>query len=431
MYSKKWRFPRFFLKFLLLIIIFPTGVSALPKDPSDLFDTAWQAYEKGQFARAMNSWRQLAEKGHTGAQVNLGAMYDSGQGGVKDPAAAIRWYRMAARSGDRSAQNNLGQMYAEGRGVARDRNLAVSWLEKAAHQGFVLAQFNLGRLYSQEATGAADKNIAIEWFFKSGQTSLEKRDLSGVGTALNAIGQMDATHPLFARLQRELGTASPPENLNVPDSDLQGASIGTGWPIASGYVVTNNHVVADSREILIIDVNGRRMTAWPVLRDEKNDVAFLAVGDQKKLPAALPLAEAQAAPGTPVFTVGFPRVDELGKSPKTSDGVVSSLKGAGNDTTRYQTTVSIQPGNSGGPLMNMRGEVVGVVTSMLALRNSDDGTLQMLENASCALKVNHLKRLFAHLPPQTAALKTLSNQNAALASLSDRTRDSMLIVVAR
>ena len=84
-------------------------------------------------------------------------------------------------------------------------------------------------------------------------------------------------------------------------------SVGTGWPIETGYVVTNNHVVSDSDEIILVDRDGNEIRAWPVLRDELHDIALLAVRDTDKLPPALPLAGIQVHEGADVFTIGFPK----------------------------------------------------------------------------------------------------------------------------
>ena len=69
------------------------------------------------------------------AQVNLGAMYDQGEGVPEDDAEAVKWYRLAAGQGYAEAQHNLGLMYVQGRGVPEDDVLAYHWLNLAAAQG--------------------------------------------------------------------------------------------------------------------------------------------------------------------------------------------------------------------------------------------------------------------------------------------------------
>jgi S1-C subfamily serine protease len=214
-------------------------------------------------------------------------------------------------------------------------------------------------------------------------------------------------------------------------NSFSGASIGTAWPISKGYVVTNNHVIAGSADVVLMSSSGEKTRAWPVLRDELTDIALLEVEDPAALPPALPLAGSRAGLGASVFTLGFPRIDVLGATPKLSNGVISGTTGLRDDPTGYQTTVAIQPGNSGGPLFNMRGEVVGVVKSMLGLRDVSSGNVYAIQNASCALKIESLKELSQFVPQKGSALNTLLSRSGDLETLAGRLQNSVLIVVAR
>jgi S1-C subfamily serine protease len=207
--------------------------------------------------------------------------------------------------------------------------------------------------------------------------------------------------------------------------------MGTAWPTISGYVVTNNHVVSESNNVVLISAFGQEIPAWTVLRDEASDIALLEVSDWHKLPAALPLASSQAKLGTSVFTIGFPRADVMGTTPKLSDGVISGVNGLRDDPASYQTTVPIHPGNSGGPLVNMKGEVVGVVTSMLGIRDETQGNISMLQNTSCALKIERIEHLLDLLPQREPVIKALPSRCDTLEALADRVQGSVLIVVAR
>ena len=83
-------------------------------------------------------------------------------------------------------------------------------------------------------------------------------------------------------------------------------SIGTAWPIAGGYLVTNNHVVSDAESITLIDQSGRGFNAWPVLLDELHDIAFLEVANTHDLPPALPLAGSHRRSTPACLPSGFP-----------------------------------------------------------------------------------------------------------------------------
>jgi S1-C subfamily serine protease len=212
---------------------------------------------------------------------------------------------------------------------------------------------------------------------------------------------------------------------------LNGASTGTAWPIAPGYVVTNSHVVSESNKAILISAEGREIPAWTVLRDEANDICLLEVNDPKALPPALPLAQSQTRLGASVFTIGFPRVDFMGRTPKLSTGVVSGENGLRDDPASFQTTVPIQLGNSGGPLLNMKGEVVGVVRSMLGIRDTANGSLYMLQTTSCALKIRDVRELLGRLPSKGPQIQVLPSLSDDLETLASRIKDSVLLVISR
>lgn len=247
---------------------------------------------------------------------------------------------------------------------------------------------------------------------RNSQTAAELRDIHG---------QVD----VVARSSLVRAGAEATEDL------FADASLGTAWTIAPGFVVTNNHVILGSTAIVLISTSGEQLQAWPVIRDELNDLALLEVSDSNKLPAALPLANSQTKLGSQVFTIGFPRVDILGATPKVSDGLISGVRGLRSDPRSYQTTVYIQPGNSGGPLLNMKGEVVGVVKSMVGIRDETSGKVVLLQNASSAIKVDCLKELIAMLPRPDLAINSLPSHSDALETLANRIKGSVMIVVAR
>jgi S1-C subfamily serine protease len=211
----------------------------------------------------------------------------------------------------------------------------------------------------------------------------------------------------------------------------QGASVGTGWPVVSGQVVTSNHVVVGRHEVIVINSLGQALPARIVSRDDTTDIALLEVSDTGKLPPALPLARSSARLGANVFTIGFPYATTMGTAPKLFAGVISCVNGLRDDPTTYQTTVPIQPGNSGGPLLNMNGEVVGVVTSMLAIRDGEDGSVHMLQNSGYVRKTVCVEKLLALLPEQKSAIAVLPSHSDSLETLAERIEGSVLIVVAR
>ena len=111
------------------------------------FDDGLAAYQRGDYATALQEWRPLAEQGDALAQQYLGNMYATGRGVPENDAEAVKWYGKAAAQGHASAQFSLGLMYFNGEGVTENDAEAVKWFRKAAEQGYALAQKNLGVMY--------------------------------------------------------------------------------------------------------------------------------------------------------------------------------------------------------------------------------------------------------------------------------------------
>ncbi len=421
--------------FLLLFLSNPT-IQAKPASTTSRYDRGWQAYDTGHYVRAFEIWQALADKGHELAQVNLGAMHDAGQGTAENPAKAFELFFAAAQKGNPYAQYNVANMYAQGRGIRCDRSKAKSWYLKAAEQDLAIAQYGLGMLNASDVTeedadAAQHLDIAIAWFFKSGLTYLKNDNLSGARQAFNSITELAADHPLAYQLGCKIESKKHIQDADSRIASYTGASFGTGWPISAGYVITNHHVVDSAAEIFLLDASGQQIKARPILSDAVHDIAILQVVDTELLPPALPLATAGINVGARVFTMGFPRIDEMGATPKLTDGVISKLSGLQNDPASYQTTVPIQPGNSGGPLLNMRGEVVGVVRSMIGVKHMQTGETRVFENASCATKIDRLCKILNKLQPPEDALQTLPPEPENMAALKKRLQNSLLIVVAR
>ena len=121
------------------------------------------AYRNGDFVKAVQLWRELAEKGDPVAQYRLGDMYAEGKGVARDDTAAMTWFQRSANQGNADAQYNVGASYAEGLGVAKNDDEAAKWFKRAAEQGMAYAQINLGLLYAA-GRGVPKNNVeAMKW----------------------------------------------------------------------------------------------------------------------------------------------------------------------------------------------------------------------------------------------------------------------------
>jgi uncharacterized protein len=122
------------------------------------------AYEREDYATAIQVLRPLADRGNADAQARLGWMYHYGEGVPQDDAAAASWYRKAANQGDADAQSTLGFLYEYGKGVPQDDAAAASWYRKAANQGSARAQIDLGYMYDHGQGVPQDYVAAHMWF---------------------------------------------------------------------------------------------------------------------------------------------------------------------------------------------------------------------------------------------------------------------------
>jgi S1-C subfamily serine protease len=130
-----------------------------------------------------------------------------------------------------------------------------------------------------------------------------------------------------------------------------------------GYILTNNHVVADSTEHIVILSNGNRVPAKVVATDPNIDLALLKI--QGSNFPVLPLGESRKISVLDtVVAMGFPMFSTIGYDVSAYDGKINAIRQS-EHTALLQIDASINPGNSGGPLLNDRGEVIGVVVSKL------------------------------------------------------------------
>ncbi len=409
-----------FLAILLSLTVLCTHAMASPL----AFQQGWESYERGDYAEAATIWEKLARQGNADAQINLAVLYDAGRGLPRDPHRAARWYRAAADQDNAQAQFNLAMLLRDETSLSEHPDESDNWLNRAATKGFAHAQLQLGSDYLQHGERL---DHALYWLDQSARNFLDQGETDKADKAMALIRDAKPDHPLPVQVQAR--TAGPAE-IGTPITVTRQIAFGTGWPTAYGLVVTNHHVIADSETISLTTTQGEELPAQLVAWNVENDLALLRVDDPYRLPPAFPLAESGARLGTDVFTIGFPLIDIMGRSPKLSQGIISSLNGLRDDPTSYQISVPIQQGNSGGPLINMRGEVVGVVTSMLGSVHTGSGETYPLPNINYAVKVRALQDLLAQVPGNHDNRQMFPIEQASLEELATRAQDSILIVSA-
>lgn len=148
--------------------------------------------------------------------------------------------------------------------------------------------------------------------------------------------------------------------------EREAQALGSGFIIdESGYVVTNNHVIADAEEITVILSDDTKLKAKIIGRDSKTDLALLKVDSDRKLPAVV-LGDSDASRvGDWVITIGNP----FGLGGTVTAGIISARArniNAGPFDDFIQTDAAINRGNSGGPMFNSKGEVIGINTAIFS-----------------------------------------------------------------
>ncbi|MEO7177156.1 MAG: trypsin-like peptidase domain-containing protein [Saprospiraceae bacterium] len=144
-------------------------------------------------------------------------------------------------------------------------------------------------------------------------------------------------------------------------------STGTGFYLQEyGLIVTNFHVVNGNSEVVIDGVNFHKQLSTVVYTDQRYDLAFLTVAEKVTLPI-LPFGDILAmGEGDPVIAVGHP----FGLKYTATQGIISNMHHHHNDLQYIQHDAALNPGNSGGPLINVKGELLGVNTFIIQNGNS-------------------------------------------------------------
>ncbi len=138
---------------------------------------------------------------------------------------------------------------------------------------------------------------------------------------------------------------------------------GTGFVISqNGYFITNHHVIENSSNIYVSSKQFKRLKANIIYADELNDIAILKI-NFKFNPLPYNIAQSNKEVGNNIFALGYPYIQTMGSELKITSGIINSNSGYENDSRYYQFSAEIQPGNSGGPLFDSEGNIIGLVSA--------------------------------------------------------------------
>jgi S1-C subfamily serine protease len=170
------------------------------------------------------------------------------------------------------------------------------------------------------------------------------------------------------------------------DGGRRQISSGTGFVVAPGRLLTNQHVTAGCTEMRVrTAAGGTELLATIAAQDEQRDLALLTVRGEVGPPLTF-RSGPDLRRGEGVVTYGFPLAGLLSSGPTLTTGEISALAGLRDNPRQFQISAPVQPGNSGGPLLDMQGNVVGVVVSKLNAQRIAQSTGDIPQNVNFAVK---------------------------------------------
>ncbi len=205
----------------------------------------------------------------------------------------------------------------------------------------------------------------------------------------------------------------PLNNSSVNSSQSSERWSGSGFALLNGYIITNCHVAEGANNIEIYGIDGdfsKSKKAKIIGKDKGNDLALLLVEDLDNLDfwKSIPYSvkSTMSDVGEDIFALGYPLIGTMGEEVKLTTGVISSRSGFNGDVANYQISAPIQPGNSGGPMFDEDGNIVGIVCA------KHEGA----ENVGYAIKTSYLLNLIESVAdiailPKCKELKGLTMKN--------------------
>lgn len=202
-------------------------------------------------------------------------------------------------------------------------------------------------------------------------------------------------------------------------SAIWAASSGSGFYVSDkGHLITNQHVV-DGCSAIEFYVGGVKQRALVIAADNVNDVALLK--SDLASPSYLAIGEAEPKLMEQIYVAGYPFGDAVSSTLKITKGIVSSLAGIGDNYSNIQIDAGLQPGNSGGPVVNERGEAIAIAVSKLSAAYAVKNFGSVPEGVNFAVKGSVVGSL---LRANNIPLSPLSGNAISVADLSKKLTNS-------
>lgn len=344
---------------------------------------------------------------------------------IMTTAHAENWVAVGVAGGNLQSQIKGQTVYVDMDRVERKDSLTHIWIKVGLNQGmFSFNSFSASIeqviLNCEDRTFATSKSIGVKndgelVFLKETIPVAEDFKKVVVGSPIGnhwirfcPPKVVNLQSAVSADVQASKPTATP-EIVEPSKPASPEISSGSGFFVTTdGYFVTNYHVVSEADEIVLVDVNLDIHAAKVVRVDKANDIAVLKADGRFK---AIPVASSRTAKrGQSVITVGYPNADIQGLEPKVTEGIINSLSGLGNDARTFQVSVPLQSGNSGGPLVTLHGNVIGIVAMKLSALAVLEETGDLPQNVNYAVKSNYLTEVLLGIPGLKRKLLSPSNR---------------------
>jgi len=211
---------------------------------------------------------------------------------------------------------------------------------------------------------------------------------------------------------------------NVGRNGKGGKSSGTGFAISNnGHILTNSHVISGASSITVF-ISGESYIASVIREDNKNDLALIKINN-----STIPVVfrdDSKIRVGESIVAIGFPLANVLAKEPNVTTGNVSALAGINDDIRFLQITAPIQLGNSGGPILDESGRVIGIAVSKLNALKAAIVTGDIPQNVNFAIK-SSLAKTFIEMTDINIQSSNISIR-IPVADISDKTRNSVAYI---
>lgn len=353
--------------------------------------------------------RQAAEKGESAAQNSIGAWLANGSNGyTRDDANALLWFKLAVEQKNPAAMSWLGAFNEAGRaGIAQDYLVALDWYKKGGELGNAASMTSAGRMYAMGRGVSPDGAEALRWLRRAAAVNHHEAfqwmanvyEFGRGGMVKNAVlayawytaipsNANENVLSSAARGKERLAKTLTPEEIQEAEKRAktvvasnalsvfstriaaQGGSgsgpragvYGSGVVVSeAGDIVTNEHVINNCARIRI-QPHGTNVKV--VARDARNDLALLRV-DGLGLPAVKLRAGRAVRLGDDIIVIGYPLKGVLSSGAVVTSGIVNAMTGLKDDTSAFQISATVQPGSSGGPILDRGGNLVGIVRARL------------------------------------------------------------------